>query len=347
MPTLEKFCADRVLLFAGDCLELLAQLPPNSVHACVTDPPYGLKFMGRAWDHGVPSSEVWSAVLRVLKPGAHLLAFSGTRTYHRLGCAIEDGGFEIFDMVQWLYGQGMPKGKNFDGAWDGWGTTLKPASEPIALARKPLDGTFENNLAAHGVGALNIDACRVFVDQPRPGRSNVESRSGLTGTGGASTYGAFAVRGNIAVEPTLQGRWPANLVHDGSDEVLAGFPESKGQQGDVRGTEPSRTGDENTACYGEFGRVPFAKREDAGSAARFFYCAKAAKSERGGSKHPTIKPLALMRWLVRLVTPPNGVVLDPFAGTGTTGQAAHLEGFRAILCESDTGAQADIRKRLA
>lgn len=342
--------------------------------------------MGKLWDHGVPSALYWKAILRTMKPGAYLLAFSGTRTYHRLGCAIEDAGFEIFDMVQWLHGQGMPKGKNFDGTWDGWGTTLKPASEPIALARKPLDGTFENNLATHGVGALNIDACRVEA-QGRPKREVHPLRDGVEYAGNAfSGRVDGSLQSSKAIGTTDLGRWPTNLVHDGSDEVLGGFPKSKGQQGDVRGTEPSRTGDENTACYGEFGRVAFAKRGDAGSAARFFntfrdgeatadtrytehggtnfamlpgqrrelvgvdrfyYCAKASKAERGGSKHPTIKPLALMRWLVRLVTPPNGVVLDPFGGTGTTAQAAYEEGFRTIVAENDSKSQDDIRRRVA
>lgn len=406
-------------LFSGNCLDLLSQLPPACIDAVVTDPPYGLEFMGKEWDgangfrralnlndaerpnvfgrmskkapeyHAGPLFQRWceqwaSACLRVMKPGAHIAAFGSTRTYHRLACAIEDAGFEVFDQIQWLHGQGMPHGKNFSGAWEGWGTTLKPANEPIVLARKPLDGTFEQNIAKHGVGAMNIDACRVEIDtdidDPRLGGKGTWSTDKMA----KNVYeGGYA---GIRTGSSELGRWPANVVHDGSIEVLAGFPDSKGQQGDVRGTEPSHTGDENTACYGEYERVPFAKREDKGSAARFFnafregeasadsrysdvgstnfamlpgmrrepveqarfyYCAKATKAERNGSKHPTIKPVALMRWLVKLVTPPNGMILDPFAGTGTTAHAAHLEGFRITLCEQDAKSQQDIRSRVS
>lgn len=379
---LEHLFPNRAILFRGDCLALLTALPPNSIDAVITDPPYGLNFMGRAWDRGVPSAHVWQQVLRVCKPGAYLLSFGGTRTYHRMACAIDDAGFEIFDMVQWLHGQGMPKGKNFDGAWKGWGTTLKPASEPIALARKPLVGTFTENLAAHGVGALHIDACRVGTSKAVPASVSRTAGNSLSGSADGSLRRETGQESGH--DPNI-GRWPANVVHDGSDEVLRNFPQSKGQQGDVKGNEPSHTGDENTACYGEFGRVPFSKREDSGSAARFFntlrdgepsanfrytdegstnfaalpgmrrepveqsrffYCAKATAKERNGSKHPTIKPVALMRWLVRLITPPNGFILDPFAGTGTTGEAALHEGFRVLMAEADAAHCEDIRRRI-
>jgi site-specific DNA-methyltransferase (adenine-specific) len=314
---------NRAHLFAGDCLDLLPLIPANSIDAIVTDPPYGLRFMGRDWDRGVPGVKYWEACFRVCKPGAYLLSFGGTRTYHRMACAVEDAGFEIRDQIQWLYGQGMPKSR----------ACLKPAAEPIVLARKP------------GNRELNIEACRIELIAPRLARSSERSASGLTGSGGATTYGKYAVRGSIAVGETSVGRWPANVVHDGSDEVLECFPDAPGQQvyvGPEHGDRPSR------GIYGDFGpRPPSSPREDQGSASRFFYCAKASKSERNGSKHPTIKPVALMQWLVRLVTPPNGIVLDPFAGTGATGIAAIAEGFRTVLCEKDAVSQEDIRKRFA
>jgi DNA modification methylase len=384
-----------IQLLLGDCLERLRDLPDCSVDACVTDPPYGLSFMGKAWDYDVPTVEVWREVLRVLKPGGHLLAFAGTRTQHRMAVQIEDAGFEIRDLIAWVYGSGFPKSldvskaidkqrtedqepvrkicrviraamearglksrhlvDHFDGChprlidhwaardtdsqpslptweqwlrlrelldlgtehdaevwrlngrkgqpgdawadrevvgqgwrvdkkqgavnygggtptgayditapatpaaqqWAGWGTALKPALEPITVARKPFKGTVAANVLEHGTGAINVDGCRV----------------------GTST-----------------GRWPANLIHDGSDEPCALLVD----------------------------------------AARFFYQAKCSKADRGeGNGHPTVKPTELMRYLCRLVTPPGGVVLDPFMGSGSTGKAAALEGFRFIGIERE------------
>jgi site-specific DNA-methyltransferase (adenine-specific) len=385
----------------GDCLEVLRTLPDNSVDACVTDPPYGLAFMGKKWDYDVPAVEVWQEVLRVLKPGGHLLAFAGTRTQHRMAVRIEDAGFEIRDMLAWVYGSGFPKsldvskaidsqdavkeqqkrryrftawvrstgvtskqiddatGTNMGGhyttaasqpaimtrehleacrhlfqsipqwveaeadirsiesqtlknrevvgvhkstspgcnmrtsimetekddignitapateaakQWQGWGTALKPALEPITMARAPLSGTVAANVLEHGTGAINVDGCRVDDES---------------------------------------GRFPANLIHDGSDEVVGLFPEDDGE-----------------------------------SASRFFYCAKADAAERRNSKHPTVKPVALMRYLVRLVCPAGGVVLDPFAGSGTTIEAARLEHCRAIGIEREAEYCADILERL-
>ena len=228
--------------------------------------------------------------------------------------------------------------------WEGWGTALKPALEPITVARKPLAGTVAANVLAHGTGALNIDGCRVEGDDAPEGRS----RHG----GGLMQGSSFQMPDSRSSMPA--GRWPANLIHDGSEEVVALFPESKGRQGDVRGTEASRTGGEGTNCYGEYGRVASAKRGDAGSAARFFYCAKASKADRDEglegelrNTHPTVKPTALMRYLCRLVTPPGGVVLDPFTGSGSTGKAAMLEGFRFIGCELDPDYAAIARARIA
>ncbi len=371
-----------VRLLHGDCRDVLKTLPDASVDSIVTDPPYELTsgkkggtgaggFMGMAWDStGVAfDAATWFECLRVLKPGGHMLAFSGTRTYHRMVCAIEDAGFEIRDQIGWLFGSGFPKSLDvskaidaklgatrdltkagevkragYGGDWDtgssssrprrdepatdearqwqGWGTALKPAWEPICVARKPLVGTVAANVLAHGTGGLNIGACRVEGAKPATTR-------GASGSRGI--FNPICARGRV--EDDGLGRWPANLIHDGSDEVLAAFPESDGQAGAVRGTEPSKTGDAN--CYGTFRRVKSLQpRGDTGSAARFFYCAKASPSDRGpDNTHPTVKPTDLMRYLCRLVTPPGGVVLDPFMGSGSTLKAAELEGFSAIGIE--------------
>lgn len=345
----------------GDCLQVLAGMPANSVDAIVTDPPYGLEFMGKEWDapwksdrrqvfdgtlsdvrenpfgrskvrYGSGASygagaehmqafqewatEIFAECLRVLRPGGHLLAFGGSRTYHRLGCAVEDAGFEIRDQIMWVYGSGFPKSHNGD--WGG--TALKPAHEPIVLARKPLIGTVEANWRAHGTGALNIDGCRV----EGPGGMRWE-----TPRGGIWTTNPEA---SAKLVPNDAGRWPANLIHDGSDEVLAAFPQAPGQQGRAR-TDGASQGN---SVYGALNHVTNSPepRGDTGSAARFFYCAKASKADRGeGNVHPTVKPTELMRYLCRLITPPGGTVLDPFMGSGTTGKAAALEGFQFIGIE--------------
>ena len=324
-------------LILGDCMESLRKMPDNSVDSIVTDPPYGLAFMGKKWDYDVPSVEIWAECLRVLKPGGYLLAFSGTRTQHRMVCAIEDAGFEIRDTIMWLYGTGFPKSHNLDGEWDGWGTALKPAFEPVIMARKPLIGTVEKNVRAHGTGAINIDGCRVegvkgVPASPRRADQNAAygdlSKDPGTGSGW---------------DPNV-GRFPANVIHDGSDEVEAAFPHTKSGKPGVM-----RLGENTGAAYGAESRAPGTPMTgfgDEGSASRFFYCAKATKAERVDSKHPTVKPIALMRYLCRLVTPPGGTVLDPFAGTGTTGQAAQAEGFNAVLIERELEYQADIRRRL-
>jgi site-specific DNA-methyltransferase (adenine-specific) len=360
--------SERVQVIHGDSREVLKTLADNSVDSCCTDPPYALVsigkrfgadnaapckegksgvykrasagFMGQKWDTGETAfdPDFWREVFRVLKPGAHLLAFSGTRTYHRMTCAIEDAGFEIRDMVLWHYASGFPKSHNMIGEWEGWGTALKPASEPIVLARKPLsEKTVAANVLRWGTGALNIDACRIDgYATPVFERRSLENEHffGVSGNGSKRT-GVM----------TNKGRWPANLCHDGSEEVLLAFPESEGQQGEVRGTEPSEC---HSGVYsGPRDRQPFDARNDSGSAARFFFSAKADSDDRMGSKHPTVKPVDLMRWLVRLVTPPNGLTLDPFAGSGTTGIAAIAEQKRAILIEREAEYVEDIHRRLA
>ena len=354
-------------------------MPNNSVDAIITDPPYELGFMGKSWDStGVAYDiKVWQECLRVLKPGGHLLAFGGSRTYHRLACAIEDAGFQIRDQIMWVYGSGFPKslnigkaidkqagaerevvginpnvvriskevgGSDFGGftkadatitapataeakKWDGFGTALKPAHEPIVLARKPLDGTVANNVLTYGVGGINIDGCRVGETV----ETWPSSRSFTSGISNGYTDGVGKGETQLTGESPA-GRFPANFIHDGSDEVLELFPSDKPDQ----------------------------------SAARFFYCAKASKKDRneglddmpstmrktmsGGewvdsdgtiknrplptaNTHPTVKPTDLMRYLVRLVTPINGRILDPFTGSGSTGKAAALEGFNFIGIE--------------
>lgn len=345
-----------ITLLNGDCRKALKALPDNSIDACVTDPPYGLSFMGKAWDYDVPGVETWREVLRVLKPGGHLLSFFGSRTYHRGVLPIEDAGFEIRDQIMWLYGSGFPKSHNLGGAHEGWGTALKPAHEPIVVARKPFAGTTARNVLAHGTGALNIDGCRVgdeIIDNSKADPTRFKKFKEQDG----NERKTFTPNGKIST-----GRWPANVIHDGSDEATAGFPQSKGQQGDVKGNEPS---DITNGIYGKYNdRLPSPKRGDEGSAARFFYCAKTSKRDRDEgldleptvttdgravsidnpylrgettrkNNHPTVKPTDLMRYLCRLITPPGGKVLDPFMGSGSTGKAAALEGFSFVGVELD------------
>lgn len=360
---------NNVRLLLGDSRDVLKTLPDNSVDSIVTDPPYGLSFMGKKWDYDVPGVDVWVECLRVLKPGGHLLAFAGTRTQHRMACRIEDAGFEIRDMIAWVYGSGFPKsldvskaidkaagaerevvgtfrtnvgmqGGNFtagsktaevnrtapstDAArqWEGWGTALKPAMEPITVARKPFDTTVAENVQKFGTGALNIDGCRVEYS----GDSDFEQAHGGNTASGAQIWGNCASGHKQSDSITRAGRWPANFIHDGSDEVLAAFPVT------TSGKPCGIKAGNNNNVFGQFaGGIPVTGFGDTGSAARFFYCPKASKADRGeGNTHPTVKPTDLMRYLCRLVTPPGGVVLDPFMGSGSTGKAAVLEGFDFI-----------------
>ncbi|CAG2089081.1 site-specific DNA-methyltransferase [Xanthomonas arboricola pv. juglandis] len=286
------------MIHVGDCLSILPTLADASVDAIVTDPPYGLSFMGKRWDYDVPSTAIWAECMRVLKPGGHLLAFAGTRTQHRMAVRIEDAGFEIRDMIAWVYGSDFPKSHN--GEWGG--TALKPALEPITLARKPLLGTVAANHALHGTGALNIDSCRV----------SAEKMPANTGAGGMPRRSTDEQRGpGTVTQPHDLGRWPANVLHDGSEEVLAAFPDAPGQLANAstnrdqrktqntygamrrgRGDEPSVDSD-NAGQVG-FRMRPGMRRLDEGSAARFFYCAKASKADRdGGLESLEAKPHAL------------------------------------------------------
>lgn len=365
-----------VTLWHGRSELVLSQLLDASVDACVTDPPYELGFMGKGWDATGIAYDVnlWREVHRVLKPGGHLLAFGGTRTWHRLAVAVEDAGFEIRDSIAWMYGSGFPKsldvskaidkaagaerptyarpafggtfsddngttyGTAIDSApitpdaerWQGWGTALKPAFEPIVVARKPLTGTVAGNVLTHGTGALNIDGCRVEAS----GRPLIESRAEAS----VSTFGD-GLNGSRHAGSTDQGRWPSNVILD--EDQAAALDEQSGEQRD--GVAVNRNKDPHAEkpheVYGSGwlnGDLPDRTFGGQGGASRFFYVAKADASERpkvGGVAHPTVKPLALMRWLVRLVTPPGGVVLEPFAGSGTTVEACLLEGFRCVAIE--------------
>lgn len=333
-----------ISLIKGDCLVAMRDVLSDSLDACVTDPPYGLSFMDKNWDHGVPGIPFWREVYRVLKPGAHIVAFGGTRTYHRMACAIEDAGFEIRDSLMWVYGTGFPKNHSMrDISRPELGTALKPAFEPIVLARKPLsEKTVAANVLRWGAGALNIDGCRVATDL------SVDD-PGLGGNGSWTTSKAQSgdtvslPRGTVA--SSALGRWPANVVHDGSDEVVGAFPSAR-SSGNYN-KKPKKAGPFGSSAYGEDvdGSVT-AAYGDSGSAARFFYSAKASRADRAGSKHPTVKPISLMQWLARLVTPPGGTVLDPFAGSGTTGAACEREGFDCILIEKEAEYQRDIETRM-
>jgi DNA modification methylase len=432
----------------GDCLDALPAIPTGTVDAIVTDPPYGLGFMGKDWDsaralasrppsadNAAPEtaeargayprtgkgaagvafdgyafqrwSEVWATeCLRVLKPGGHLLAFGGTRTSHRLVCAIEDAGFEIRDSLVWLYGSGFPKSLNVSKAidkaagaeravirqrvyadgtrgswrasssdkyaqdawttddgdrvkvdtapatpeaerWEGWGTALKPAHEPIALARKPLTGTVAANVLAHDTGALNVDACRIETTDDLNGGAYAQGSIGRgegvwRGSRATDTRSMRNAGAGEYIAPT--GRWPANVLLD---------PEAAAMLDEQTGVSVSRKGTQRTGVNGDgWGMtVTGAEYADSGGASRFFYCAKAASKERNAgleekNGHPTVKPIALMRWLVRLVTPPGGIVLDPFTGSGTTGIACGLESLSFIGVEREAEYVAIARARM-
>lgn len=320
-----------IQLHCGNSLDVLATLGSNSVDSIITDPPYGLSFMGRKWDYDVPSKEIWEQCLRVLKPGGHLLAFAGTRTQHRMAVNIEDAGFEIRDMIAWVYGSGFPKSRNVG---DGWGTALKPALEPITVARKPFKGTVANNVLEHGTGAINIDGCRVGTTRRTP--------ASLSTCKTKNAYGQYGGGAEKELDPNM-GRWPANLIHDGSDEVTELFPQTvSGKPSGVRGASKHNVAYADVAIGSELTGYG-----DSGSAARFFYCPKANKKDReDGNTHPTVKPTDLMAYLCRLVTPPSGIILDPFMGSGSTGKAAVREGFNFIGIDKEEEYVAIASKRL-
>lgn len=340
-------------IITGDCLEVMKSFPDNHFSAIVTDPPYGLSFMGKGWDHAVPGIAYWESCLRCLKPGGFLLAMGGTRTNHRLASAIENAGFGIRDTVMWLYGSGFPKSYNHFGI-EGYGTALKPAFEPIIMAMKPCDGTFAQNAAKWGQAGINIDGCLIrskaksFIDNRDQKKSYV--------------YGKY----NPSNYDGSKGRWPSNVILD--EEAARMLDE---QTKGTRAEKASCIGQKNngTAFWGHGKPCDVKDRgyyADYGGASRFFYCAKTSSRERnegleefpekeGGIKnsagrgysetdpnrpvitknnHPTVKPLKLMEYLIRLVMPPkDGLLLDPFAGSGSTIVAAKRLGFEAIGIE--------------
>lgn len=394
-------------IIQGDCLEKLKELSENSVDSIVTDPPYELGFMGKSWDNtGIANNkEMWAECLRVLKPGGHLLAFSGTRTYHRMTVAIEDAGFEVRDMIEWVYGSGFPKslnvGKKVDelqgnertpyerpdfvarsnkteqrksqvicgekgkytkgtSEWEGWGTALKPAHEPICMARKPLaEKTVAENCLKWGTGGINIDESRVEAKPRKTGTKPTSDEA----TGSGNTLQGSSKNRQAEYDEQNLGRFPANLIHDNSEEVRECFPETKsggGNKGNVK---------EGTGMFGNGKAFDTPTVEvDSGNASRFFksivYVPKASKSERNKgcegleeketkrygdfegteehapklnvkntNNHPTVKPIALMEYLIKMVTPKGGIVLDPFAGSGSTLVAAKQNGFQFIGIE--------------
>ena len=332
-------------------------------------------FMGKQWDGGDVAFQVetWRKVLRVLKPGGYVLAFASTRGFGRMSVALEDAGFITHPLIAWVFGSGFPKATRIKAeGYDAYrygGQALKPAIEPIFMGQKPFSETNGTaNILKHGTGALNIDGCRIFTADEVAERENEATQEKRYTDEGSTSFAAKpgrrytvkrlkpgatlnATGGNWRPDEGVEyhgelkpGRWPANLIHDGSDEVLAAFPDAPGQQREVNGSFAPKQG---TAVYGDYGPRPTVEpRDNGGSAARFFYTAKADAEDRIGSKHPTVKPLDLIQYLCRLVTPPGGTVLDPFAGTGTTGEAAWREGFNAVLIEREAEYQADIARRM-
>lgn len=317
----------------GDCLEEMAKMEANSISAIVTDPPYGLGFMGKKWDAGLPHEHIWKEALRVIKPGGHLLAFGGTRMFHRLTCAIEDAGWEIRDCLMWLYGSGFPKSHNHFGL-EGYGTALKPAWEPIIMAMKPCEGTFKENAEKWGQAGINVDGCRIEssdnLGRPRGEQLNI--------------YGKFKF---IISESHPKGRWPANVLLD--EEAAAMLDEQSGQLKSGELKPYKSTCDLKALGWGFSAERDYVSPANAGGASRFFYCAKASPSERGeGNKHPTVKPIKLMEYLIKLVMPPKeGVLLDPFAGSGTTILAAKRLGYDAIGIEKEEEYCTIARERIA
>lgn len=328
------------LIIKGDCLNVMAGLPAASIDAIVTDPPYGLSFMGKDWDKGVPGESFWRKALRVAKPGCHILAAGGSRTYHRLTCAIEDAGWEIRDCIIWMYGSGFPKSHNLKDEWQGWGTALKPAFEPFILARKPLDGTVAENMQKHGCGGLNVDGCRVVNTDPKWTRN----ASGKHKSGCQTEWGY----NRVCQTGSSEGRWPANVIHDGSDEAVGVFPDDNSRFFYCAKASPSereeglRNLDKKLVAMSNGGQAAISRNEAVyGNNIVGFDKIKNVRNH-----HPTVKPVDLMKYLCRLITPPGGLILDPFCGSGSTGVAAMREGFNFIGIELNADYAEIARRRI-
>jgi DNA modification methylase len=312
-------------LHHGNCLDILRTMPDCSVDAVVTDPPYGLSFMGKRWDYDVPSTEIWAECLRVLKPGGYLLAFAGTRTQHRMAVRIEDAGFEIRDMLAWMYGSGFPKSHNVDGEHQGWGTALKPAMEPITMARKPFKATVAQNVQEWGTGAINIDGCRIPCDDGFEKAWDTPISTNISAKGGKFISEGIQHQVDLS-EYKPSGRWPANVMHDGSAEILQGM----GEAARFFYTPKACKDDRDDGC-----EMMEAKQYSHDGREKRLENAYQRNDSKAHNFHPTVKPTDLMRYLCRMVTPTGGIVLDPFTGSGSTGRGAVLEGFRFIGCEMD------------
>ena len=308
-----------IKIINDDCLNALKEMEDNSVDSIITDPPYGISFMGKKWDYDVPSVDVWKECYRVLKPGGHLLSFSGSRTYHRMAVNVEDAGFEIRDQIMWVYGSGFPKSHNLKNEHQGWGTALKPAHEPIVLARKPLEKkTVVDNVLEYGTGAINIDGCRIGHGT---GRSKLVNYPNIKGNNYNGEY-----KDTVEYEIIDRGRWPANFIHDGLEEEWSKyFYCAKASKKDRN--EGCQDLEEKQNVFNGKNKNDCPSSEIQGSVSNKF------KTQPKTNHHPTVKPTDLMRYLCRLVTPKNGVVLDPFMGSGSTGKAALLEGFSFIGIE--------------
>ncbi len=311
-----------VNLFLGDCRDVLKEIEDESVDAIITDPPYGISFMGTEWDNEVPPSDIWVECKRVLKPGGYLLSFAATRTQHRMATYIEDAGFEIRDVISWIYSNGFAKSQNvgqkarernpvlsdeFDGVW----SALKGSVEPIIMARKPFKGSLTKNIADHGTGGIFLNRSRVPIADPQLAKKyeSVASSTAHEKSRPNSIYGSDKrPRSQSTNVPNQKGRFPSNVIWDGSDEISAMFP----------------------------ARIDMGPRQPKASAARFYYCATASATDRGEyNNHKTVKPTELMRYLCGLVTPEGGVILDPFCGSGSTGKAAVLAGYQFIGIERE------------
>jgi site-specific DNA-methyltransferase (adenine-specific) len=310
-------------------------MPDCSVDAVVTDPPYGLSFMGKRWDYDVPSTEIWAECLRVIKPGGYLLAFAGTRTQHRMAVRIEDAGFEIRDMLAWMYGSGFPKSHNLDGEYQGWGTALKPAMEPITMARKPFKATVAQNVQEWGTGAINIDGCRI---------ETADSWNRIRGSVVGLDGGFLKHKKEIPRHSNTLGRFPANVLHDGSKDILEGMGEAARFFYTPKACKDDRDdGCEMMEARGRtfaFQRCSICGKQKVNVPGSACQCidpkwVDAFEYSPRQNFHPTVKPTDLMRYLCRMVTPTGGIVLDPFTGSGSTGRGAVLEGFRFIGCEMD------------